>query len=83
MQRRQFIALLGGAATWPLAARAQQPDQMRRIGVLMGYAESHLEAQAWVTAFVQGFKELGWIVGRNIYRLSLWRRRCRSDESLC
>jgi hypothetical protein len=66
MQRRQFIALLGGAATWPLAARAQQPDQMRRIGVLMGYAESDLEAQAWVTAFVQGFKELGWIVGRNV-----------------
>ena len=49
-----------------MAARAQQPDQMRRIGVLMGYAESDLEAQAWVTAFVQGFKELGWIVGRNV-----------------
>jgi putative ABC transport system substrate-binding protein len=45
---------------------SQQPDQMRRIGVLMGYAESDLEAQAWVTAFVQGFKELGWIVGRNV-----------------
>ena len=59
MQRRQFIALLGGAVTWPLATRAQQPDQMRRIGVLMGYAESDLEAQAWVTAFVQGIKELG------------------------
>ena len=66
MQRRQFIALLGGAVTWPLATRAQQPDQMRRIGVLMGYAESDLEALAWVTAFVQGFKELGWIVGRNV-----------------
>jgi hypothetical protein len=39
---------------------------MRRIGVLMGYAESDLEAQAWVTAFVQAFKELGWIVGRNV-----------------
>jgi len=66
MSRRQFLRLLGGAAVaWPLAARAQQPDQMRRIGVLMGYAESDLEAQAWVTAFVQGFKELGWIVGRN------------------
>jgi len=67
MKRREFITLLGGAAAaWPLAARAQQPDQMRRIGVLMGYAESDLEAQAWVTAFVQGFKELGWIVGRNV-----------------
>ena len=67
MRRREFIGLVGGAAAaWPLAARAQQPDQMRRIGVLMGYAESDLEAQAWVTAFVQGFKELGWIVGRNV-----------------
>jgi putative ABC transport system substrate-binding protein len=66
-RRREFITLLGSAAAaWPLAARAQQPDQMRRIGVLMGYAESDLEAQAWVTAFVQGFKELGWIVGRNV-----------------
>jgi putative ABC transport system substrate-binding protein len=69
MRRRQFITLLGGAgaAAWPLAARAQQPDQMRRIGVLMGYAESDPETQAWVTAFVQGFKELGWIVGRNVW----------------
>src|SRR5437762_12702909 len=67
MRRRAFIALVGGAAAaWPLAARAQQPDQMRRIGVLIGYAESDLEAQAWVTAFVQGLKELGWIVGRNV-----------------
>ena len=65
--RREVLAALGGAAAaWPLAARAQQPDQMRRIGVLMGYAKSDLEAQAWVTAFVQGFKELGWIVGRNV-----------------
>ena len=67
MQRREFMTLLGGAAAaWPLAARAQQPDQMRRIGVLMGYAESDLEAQAWVTSFGQRFKELGWIVGRNV-----------------
>jgi putative ABC transport system substrate-binding protein len=58
LKRLDFITLLGGAAAWPLAARGQQPDQMRRIGVLMGYAESDLEAQAWVTAFVQGFKEL-------------------------
>src|SRR5258708_11070997 len=67
MKRRQFVTLLGGAAVaWPLGARAQQPDEMRRIGALMGYAESDLEAQACVTAFVQGFKELGWIVGRNV-----------------
>ena len=58
MKRRQFITGLAGVAAWPVAARAQQPDQMRRIGVLMGYAESDLEAQAWVTAFVQGLKEL-------------------------
>ena len=67
MRRRDFITLLGGAAaSWPLATRAQQPDQMRRIGVLMGYAESDLEAQAWVTTFVLRFKELGWIIGRNV-----------------
>src|SRR5262249_29515844 len=67
MRRREFIRLLAGATyVWPLAPRAQQPGQMRRIGVLMGYAESDLEAQAWVTAFVQGFKDLGWIVGRNV-----------------
>jgi putative tryptophan/tyrosine transport system substrate-binding protein len=67
MRRRDFIKLLGGATVvWPLASRAQQPDQIRRIGVLTGYAESDLEAQAWVTAFVQGLKALGWIVGRNV-----------------
>ena len=67
MRRREFITLLGGAAAqWPLAALAQQPDRMKRIGVLMAYAESDLEAQAWIKAFVQGLKELGWIVGRNV-----------------
>jgi putative ABC transport system substrate-binding protein len=67
IDRREVLCTLASAAiAWPLAAHAQQPDQMRRIGVLMGYAESDLEAQAWVTAFVQEFKELGWIVGRNV-----------------
>ncbi len=66
MKRREFITLVGGATAWPLAASAQQTERMRRIGMLMGYAERDLEAQAWVTAFVQGFKELGWIVGRNV-----------------
>src|SRR5215468_794384 len=66
MSRRAFVTGLGAVLAAPLAARAQPPEQMRRIGVLMGYAESDLEAQAWVAAFAQGFKELGWVVGRNV-----------------
>jgi hypothetical protein len=54
MRRRDFITLLGGAAAWPLAARAQQPGPMRRIGVLMGYAESDREGQANIAAFRGG-----------------------------
>jgi putative tryptophan/tyrosine transport system substrate-binding protein len=64
--KRQFISALGGAAAaWPLAARAQQPDRMRRIGVLMGYPESDSEAQAFITAFRDGLQKLGWTEGRN------------------
>jgi putative ABC transport system substrate-binding protein len=66
VKRREFITLLGAPLARPLAARAQQLGQMRRIGVLMGYAEKDLEAQAWIKAFVEGFKELGWIVGQNV-----------------
>ncbi|MGB7858505.1 MAG: ABC transporter substrate-binding protein [Pseudolabrys sp.] len=66
MRRRQFIALLGGAATWPLAARAQQHERMRRIGVLMSLAADDKEGQARIDAFVQGLRELGWIDGRNV-----------------
>jgi putative ABC transport system substrate-binding protein len=67
MRRREFITLLGGAAaTWPLAARAQQTDRVRRIGVLMAYAESDSEAQAWMAAFREGLQKLGWTEGRNI-----------------
>ncbi len=65
--RRELIRLLGGTAfAFPFAARAQQPERMRRIGVLMAYAESDPEGQAWVDAFREGFKELGWTEGRNI-----------------
>ena len=61
MRRRDFITLLGGAAVaWPLAARAQQTDRMQRIGVLMGYAESNVEGQAFVAAFREELLKLGW-----------------------
>jgi len=67
MKRREFITLLGGAAAaWPLAARAQQPDRMQRIGVLMGYAESNVEGQAFVAAFREELLKLGWAEGRNL-----------------
>ena len=67
MRRREFITLLGGAAAaWPLATRAQQPDRMRRIGVLTAIAADDPEGQARVRAFVQGLEQLGWTVGQNI-----------------
>jgi putative tryptophan/tyrosine transport system substrate-binding protein len=67
MTRRQFITLLGGAAAaWPLAARAQQPERIRRIGVLMLYPENDPQGQLRATAFRQGLEKLGWAVGRNV-----------------
>jgi putative ABC transport system substrate-binding protein len=66
IRRREFITFLGTAAAYPLAARAQQPGGMRRIGVLMAYAESDRDAQAWVVAFREGLQKLGWTEGRNI-----------------
>ena len=62
MKRREFIALLSGAATWPLAARAQQPSGMRRIGVLLGNAESDAQGQAGLAKFNKALQDLGWIV---------------------
>ena len=67
MRRREFITLLGGtAAIWPLAARAQQPDRVRLIGVLMAYAESDLTAQSWLAAFRDALSKLGWTEGSNL-----------------
>jgi ABC transporter substrate binding protein len=66
MRRREFIAGLGGAAVWPLVARAQQPDRMRRIGVLMNVVQEDPGGPGEVMAFRQGLTELGWIEGRNI-----------------
>jgi putative ABC transport system substrate-binding protein len=65
VRRRDFITLLGGATTWPLAARAQQGEHMRRIGALMLLGADDPEAPALVGAFSQGLAEAGWIIGRN------------------
>jgi putative ABC transport system substrate-binding protein len=73
MRRREFIALLGGgAAGWPLAARAQQPERLRRIGVLMNRASDNPEGQDRLAAFHQGLQELGWSVGRNVLIDTRW-----------
>jgi putative tryptophan/tyrosine transport system substrate-binding protein len=66
LKRREFITLLGGAAAWPIAARAQQPGAMRRIGVLMTRNADDPEEQARLTAFLEGLQELGWSDGRNV-----------------
>jgi putative tryptophan/tyrosine transport system substrate-binding protein len=66
VKRREFITLLGGTAAWPLAARAQQPERMRRIGVLMSMVESDPRGLEYITVFAQGLAELGWTVGRNV-----------------
>ena len=65
MRRREFITLLGGAAAWPLGVRAQQPERMRRVGVLMAFENGSL-AQNYLTAFRQALQEKGWAEGRNI-----------------
>jgi len=64
--RRDFITLLGGAAAWPLAARAQQGDRVRRIGVLMGGDENDPVVKTQVSAFTQALADLGWTDGRNV-----------------
>jgi putative ABC transport system substrate-binding protein len=73
MKRREFITLLGGAAAaWPLTARAQQPDRMRRIGVLHTTGADNLDGQARNAAFLQGLQQLGWNDGRNVKIETRW-----------
>ena len=73
MNKREFITLLGGAAAaWPLAARAQQGERVRRIGVLLSLEESDPEGKAQLSGFTQGLAELGWIEGRNLRMEIRW-----------
>ena len=71
-RRELVVTLVGAASAWPLAARAQQPERIRRIGVLMGYAESDREGQANFAAFQGGLQKLGWMEGRNIRIDARW-----------
>ena len=74
MKRREFITLLGGGAAvaWPCAVRAQQPERVRRIGVLMASAADDSESQARIAAFLQGLQQLGWADGRNVRIDTRW-----------
>ena len=82
MRRREFIVGLGGAAAWPLAARAQQPDRMRRVGYLTGSSESNPVGQATIAAFQLELGRLGWVDGRNV-RIDHRFAASRGDEGRC
>src|SRR3981081_2303322 len=66
MKRREFITVLGGAAAWPLAGHAQQPERVRRVGVLLPLPENDPRSQAGVAAFAQALGRFGWVEGKNI-----------------
>jgi ABC-type uncharacterized transport system substrate-binding protein len=72
VKRRKFITLLGGAAAWPLAASAQQPGQVQRVGILMGQAADDPDGKARLAAFVQGLEQLGWTDGSNVRIDTRW-----------
>ena len=72
MRRREFITFVGSAAAWPLAARAQQPERVRRIGVLMAHAETDPEFQDYLAAFREELRKFGWTEGRNIQIDARW-----------
>src|SRR4051794_39006735 len=73
MRRREFITLVGNAAAaWPLDARAQQAERVRRIGIILNAAADATEYQAWVGAFLQALALLGWTIGRNVRIDTRW-----------
>jgi putative ABC transport system substrate-binding protein len=72
VKRREFISLIGGAAAWPRAARAQQAERMRRIGMLLPATADDAQYQAWVGAFVQGLAQSGWSIDRNVSIDTRW-----------
>src|SRR5215471_7036550 len=72
MKRREFIAALGGAVAWPLVARAQPSDRVRRVGLLMAHKEDDPEYQNYLGAFRQGLLKLGWIEGHNVRIDARW-----------
>jgi putative tryptophan/tyrosine transport system substrate-binding protein len=79
IRRREFIAALGGAAVWPLAARAQQPERMRRVGILMNLGANDAEGQARLAAFQQELQRFGWTIGHNIQIDTRW---AAADDNL-
>src|SRR5262245_20077624 len=72
MRRRDFIAALSSAVAWPLAARAQQADRMRQVGMLLSGTADDAAFQTWVGAFLQGFAQSGWVAGRNVRIETRW-----------
>ena len=73
MIRREFITLIGGTAVaWPLAAHAQQPERMRRVGVLLNATADNPYFQTWVGAFLQGLQQSGWSIGQNVRIDTRW-----------
>ena len=72
MKRREFITVIGGATVWPVSARAQQPERVRRIGVLLPGAAGDVEFQTRVGAFQQGLQQAGWTIGRNVRIDTRW-----------
>jgi putative tryptophan/tyrosine transport system substrate-binding protein len=72
MKRREFITVVGGAAAWPLAARAQQSEPMRRIGVLMSFAQTDAGWHRAIATFLEALERLGWVRGRNLQTEFRW-----------